>query len=54
MRFTFSDKVHELQDIIRPYFDEWGQLKPNAPENIKEMYEELIRLMNKEYEAALI
>lgn len=54
MRFTFSDKVHELQDMVRPYYDEWAHLKPNAPENIKKVYAELMELMNKEYEEAAL
>lgn len=52
MRVKFSDKVHELGNIIAPYLDEWAQLKPDTPENIKKLYKEYIDLANKEYEDA--
>ena len=52
MRFRYSDKVHNLQNIVRPYYDEWANLKPDAPEHIKKTYKELMDLMNKEYEEA--
>lgn len=52
MRVKFSDKVHDLGNIIALYLDEWGQLKQNAPENIKKLYKEYIDLANKEYEDA--
>ena len=35
MRVKFSDKVHEMGNIVEPYLDEWAQLKPNSPEKLK-------------------
>lgn len=52
MRVKFSDRVRELGNIVAPYLDEWAQLNPNAPENIKKLYKEYIDLANKEYEEA--
>ena len=54
MRFMYSDKVQQLTKIVEPYFDEWAHLKPNAPEHIKKTYEELMALMDKEYEEAAL
>ena len=52
MRFKYSDRVHELGDIVDPYLDEWAHLKSDAPDNIKKIYKEYIDLANKEYEEA--
>ena len=54
MIVRFSTKVDELWKRIAPYIEEGAHLKPNAPENIKKVYEELMALMDKEYEEALV
>ena len=40
----FPNRVNELLKIIRPYTDEIGQLKDDAPEEIKEAHKEFLEL----------
>lgn len=54
VRVQFSKKVDELWKDIDPYLDEWAHLKTNAPDSIREKHKEVMELMNKEYEEALV
>lgn len=53
MRVVFSDKFHELLEIVKPYVNAYtAELDPNAPEDIKRAYKEFMKLGDKEYEEA--
>lgn len=40
----FTDEEYELLYKIRPYIDKYGNLKPDAPEEIVEMLNKLLEL----------
>jgi hypothetical protein len=41
---NFTDEEYELLYKIRPYIDKYGNLKPDAPEEIVEMLNKLLEL----------
>lgn len=56
MRLRYSDEVNRLSDIIDPYMD-WTfppKLKENAPQEIKEAYQQFKELAQKEYKEAMM
>lgn len=57
MRVVFSEKVNELEKIISPYMDLSCipcKLKEDAPDEIKQAYNEFIRISKEEYEKSMI
>lgn len=52
MRVIYSDKVKQLYKTVKPYIERVGldsHIKADAPQEIKELYEEWKELANKEY-----
>lgn len=57
MRVIYSDKVKQLYKKVEPYIERFGlesRIKDNAPQEIKELYEEWKSLANEEYKNAMI
>ncbi|MDO4179627.1 MAG: hypothetical protein Q4D21_10660 [Phascolarctobacterium sp.] len=54
MRLKYSRHVEEMYEKVEPYLDYWGDLLPNAPEEIKLLYEEFKKAEDKEYKDALL
>lgn len=55
MRIGYSDEVRRLESIVKPYLvivDMKRKVDDNAPEDIKNMYQELLILRKKEYKDA--
>ena len=48
MRFDWSPRVQELMKILKPYKSKMGGLKPDAPKEMQELYEECKKLMLEE------
>lgn len=56
MRMQFSEKVKDLRELTKPYLVTNGinvSVKEDAPEEIKEAFEEYKRLANEEYNDAV-
>lgn len=52
MRVQFSEEVNKLADEVLPYVHVIKGLDPNAPEDIKEKYIKVRKLIREQYAAA--
>lgn len=55
MRVIFSEKIQKMEEKVEPYLqcDGWERkVADDAPEEIKELYEELKKCIHEEFEEA--
>lgn len=53
MVLKYSKRIQDMQKKLEPYFDGLGDLVPDAPENIKQLYKRYLEESDKEYLEAL-